>query len=247
MRLISDILSIFLFATSIEGFAQGYLNQPEFHHYTCPEHKTGCYLNYKDFNDDHPVMTSGFELKRKYTHEKKESKSGGYLLDFNEKEIKPASDTRKKIKVARIWGVYYNDSLYINREVYLGKKGFDKVSCLGSLGYFHSINPNSNAGYENDVFNSALFFGLVGGIVADAADEYNENRYGRYPKIMIYLLDYETGMISPLSSFKLEKILEDDPQLYDLYQKEEHKFSMMTMHYYIDAYAERHKNEIINK
>lgn len=248
MRISSHIFIFILGAFSLQSFAQGYGRQPEFQHYTCEEHKTGCYLSCKDFNVDHVISDSGFEIIKKHSTDKKDPKAGGYQLNITSKELfTDGGYPPRKIKADRIWGVYYNDTLYINRKLYIGKEGFDKVFCLGSRGYFHSINPHADAGYDNEVFTTAYLFGVVGGLVAGSIDDAGDNRYGQYTRIMIYLLDYETGMISPLNSFKLEKILEDDPKLSDLYQKEKYKFSMTIMHLYIDAYAERHKNEIINK
>ena len=65
----------------------------------------------------------------------------------------------------------------------------------------------------------------------------------KFPYVMIYILDMETGMVSPLTSFKLEKILEDDQQLLELYDKEQHKSSMWIMHAYIDTFAETFRNK----
>ena len=248
MRFGYYILVAALICIGLKVSAQGDVEHHEFQHYTCPEHRTGCYLSFKDFNKNRPVISSGFELVKKHPQEKWDSRSGGYICKLNEKDYGSDSGISiKKIKAERIWGVYYDDTLYINRKFYIGKEGFDKVFCLGSQGYFHSINPNSEAGYENDVFNSSLLFGVAGGTIAETSAQNKESWYGQYPRIMIYLLDFETGMIAPLNSFKLEKILEDDSQLLDLYNKEKYRFSMMTMHLYIDTYTEKHKNMIIHK
>jgi hypothetical protein len=233
----SILFILFLASIRLPSIAQIYQNQPEYEHFPCPESYPGCYESYKDFIAGNPVVTSGFQMEKRNSNEIRDSRAGGYLLKFD------AGVPHVITKTDHIWGVYYRDTLYINRKFFQGKKGFDKVYCLGSYGYFHGINPNSGADSDNDIFTSALLFGLVGGIVASAVDGQNNNLYGKFPHVMIYLLDYETGMVSPLTSFKLEKILEDDQQLLDLYEKEQHRSSMMVMHAYLDTFAERHKNK----
>ena len=176
-------------------------------------------------------------MERRYSNEVRDSRAGGYLLRFDA-GVPPIITTTD-----HIWGVYYRDTLYINRKFFQGKKGFDKVYCMGSYGYFHGINPHAGAESDNTTVNSMVLFGLVGGIVANGIGENRNYLYGRFPRVMIYLLDYKTGMISPLTRFKLEKILEYDTQLLDLFEKEQHKSSMMVMHAYLDTFAERHKNK----
>jgi hypothetical protein len=175
-------------------------------------------------------------MQKKNPREIRDSRADGYKIIFD-KGFSP----RKSI-INSIWGVYYGDTLYINRMFYQGEKGFDKVYCLGSYGYFHGINPNPATSSDyNTALMSGFLFGAVGGAIAGAATD-NNSRTGKFPRVMIYLIDLETGMVSPLTSFKLEKILEDDQELLDSYNKEKYKTSMMIMHAYLDTYAERRKN-----
>lgn len=217
--------------------AQEYQKQPEYKYFHCPESNNGCYESFKDFHAEKPVVTSGFRMEKRIVNEIRESRAGGYLLRFDGGI--PGSVTTTD----HIWGVFSRDTLYINRKFFQGKKGFDKVYCLGSYGYFHGINPNSSNLSDNDLFTATMLFGLIGTSVLASNDYQKNNQYGKFPHVMIYLLDYETGMVSPLSSFKLEKILEDDPKLLEMYEKEKYKFSMMVMHAYLDTFAERHKNK----
>lgn len=115
------------------------------------------------------------------------------------------------------------------------------TGCYENFNNFHGINPHAGAELDNSTVNSALLFGVVGGIVAGGIGENRNYLYGKYPRVMIYLIDYKNGMISPLTRFKLEQILEDDQELLNLYSREEHKSSMMVMHAYLDTFAERHK------
>jgi len=218
-------------------FAQEYQYQPEYQHYPCPVAVTGCYKSFRDFNSGNPFIKSNFHMEKRIRKEISDSRAGGYTVQFDE-GFSPGG----KI-IDKIWGIYEGDTLFINREFFQGKRGFDKVYCLGSFGYFHGINPNAGAGSENNIFNSTLLFGLVGGVVANAVDEGQNSLYGKFPHVMIYLLDYKTGLVSPLTSFKLEKILEDDTELLGMYQKEKYRFSMMIMHAYLDTFAQRHKNQ----
>ena len=82
MRISSHIFIFILVAISLQSFAQGYGRQPEFQHYTCEKHKTGCYLSFKDFIDDHPFIGLAFTMEKRRPNEKKESRSGGYQLRF---------------------------------------------------------------------------------------------------------------------------------------------------------------------
>jgi len=230
------VLVLFLACIRISGNAQEYPNQPEFELYRCPNYNSGCYENYKEFNAGTPVLTSGFFMQKRSPSEIRDSRAGGYSLCFdgdNPSEGKPTN---------KIWGVYYEDTLYLNRNFFQHKKGFDKVYCLGNIGYFHGINPHSGSASEGNILNTALIFGLLGGLVAEALYTGNNNHYGKFPHVMIYLIDYQTGLISPLTRFKLEKILEYDQKLLDLYENEKNKSSMLVMHAYLDTFAERHKN-----
>jgi len=219
----------------LPGIAQEYQNQPEYKRFPCPKSSTGCYESFKAFNSGNPVVTSGFLMEKRYANEIRDSRAGGYLLQFDA-GIPPVITSTD-----HIWGVYYDDTLYINRKIFQGKKGFDKVYCLGSYGYFHGINLNSSNLSDDQLFNTTMLFGLIGAGVAASNDYQKNNQYGKFPHVMIYLIDFESGMISPLTSFKLEKILEEDQELLTLYNKEEHKSSMMVMHAYIDTFAGRHK------
>jgi hypothetical protein len=231
------LIILLLSSMGLPSIAQEYQNQPEYKYYHCQEAITGCYKSFRDFDSGNPFIKSGFSLEKRKPKEARDSRAGGYSLQYPEGSYPDTKFTDK------IWGIYFRDTLYLNRKFFQGKRGFDKVYCMGSYGYFHGINPNSGTGSENEVFNSALLFGLVGGAVASAVDSENDRLYGKFPHIMIYLLDYETGMVSPLTSFKLEKILEDDPKLLETYEKEKNKFSMMVMHAYLDTFAERQKNK----
>ncbi len=219
------------------GSAQEYQNQPEYKSFPCQKSGTGCYESFKEFNEGNPVLNAGFQMEKRIQSEVMDSRAGGYKVQF-EKSVPPVITTTD-----HIWGVYYRDTLYINRKFFQGKKGFDKVYCLGSYGYFHGINPNSSNLSDHDLFNTTMLFGIVGASVLASNDYQKNNQYGKFPHVMIYLLDYATGMVSPLTSFKLEKILEDDPKLLELYEKERYKFSMMVMHAYLDTFAERNRNK----
>jgi len=218
-------------------FAQDFAEQPDYQYAPCVKSTLGCYDSFKNFKTGMPVLASGFTMEKRVKREIRDSKAGGYNLTFDGGE-KP-----KGISMDHIWGVYYDDTLYLNRKFYTGKKGFDKVYCLGNIGYFHSINPSTGAGADNAALNAGLLFGLAGGAVAGAMEDQNNNYYGKYPNIMIYLIDLKMGMVSPLNSFKLEKIIESDPQLSELYAKEKFKSSMMVLHAYIDTFAERNRNK----
>lgn len=229
------ILIISLASFRLPILAQDYQDHTDFKHFPCPNSITGCYESFNNFHSGNPVLTSGFQMKNRYSNEIRDSKAGGYWLQFD-KGVPPEISSNN-----HIWGVYYNDSLYINRKFFQGKSGFDKVYCLGSFGYFHGINPHAGAELDNSTVNSAHLFGVVGGIVTGGIGENRNYLYGKYPRVMIYLIDYKNGMISPLTRFKLEQILEDDQELLNLYSREEHKSSMMVMHAYLDTFAERHK------
>jgi hypothetical protein len=231
------ILLLFLETAMMPGFTQEYQNQPEYNYFPCEKSTTGCYESFKKFSEGIPILTTGFHMEPRYSNEIRDSRAGGYFLEFD--EGKPPAKTATN----HIWGVYYDDTLYINRKFFQGKKGFDKVYCLGSFGYFHGINPKPGTVSENSIYASTILFGLVGGVVSGVADNNRNNLYGKFPRVMIYLLDYETGMVSPLTSFKLEKILEPDPELLEMYIKEKNRFSMMVMHAYLDTFAERHRNQ----
>jgi hypothetical protein len=219
------------------GYTQEYQNQPEYNYFPCAKSTTGCYESFKKFREGIQILTSGFHMEPRYSYEIRDSRAGGYFLEFD--EGKPPVKTATN----RIWGVYYDDTLYINRKFFQGKKGFDKVYCLGSFGYFHGKNPNSSNLSETNLYTNTLLFGIVGSSIISAVDEERNRLYGKFPHVMIYLLDYETGMVSPLTSFKLEKILEADPKLLEMYMKEKNRFSMMVMHAYLDTFAERHRNQ----
>jgi hypothetical protein len=233
----SLLFFLFFLSALLPASAQEYQEQPEYKNFPCPESRTGCYDSFKSFHTGIPAMISGFHPEKKNNHEIRESQAGGYSLKFD-------SAVPGNIRNAdHVWGVYFDDTLYINRKFYIGKKGFDKVFCMGSYGYFHGINPNTEPISENAIYSSTMLFGLAGGLIADAADSERNRLYGKFPRVMIYLLDYETGIVSPLTSFKLEKILETDPELLQKYQKEKYRFSMMVLHAYIDTFAERHRND----
>jgi len=218
-------------------FAQDFGEQPDYHYAPCSKSTPGCYDSFKNFKAGVPVLSLGFEMEKRIKRENNDSRAGGYNVIFD------GGKKNSGISLDHIWGVYYNDSLYLNRKFYTGKKGFDKVYCLGNTGYFHSINPSSGAEADNAALNSGMLFGLVGGAIAGAIADGNNNVYGKYPNVMIYLIDLKSGMVSPLNRFKLEKILESDPQLSESYAKEKYKSSMMVMHAYIDTFAERNKNK----
>lgn len=229
------LLITFLILVRTSCMAQLYQKPTELKNFRCEPAMEGCYKTFSDFNSGKTDIRSGFSMEKRYTQEVKDSRAGGYSVRFSEGSYPDNKFTDK------MWGICYNDTLYINRKSFQGKRGFDKVYCLGNYGYFHGLNPRGGTASDNDIFTSALLFGLVGGIVASAVDGQNNSLYGKFPHVMIYLLDYETGMVSPLTRFKLEKILEDDQQLLDLYEKEEHRSSMMIMHAYLDTFAERHR------
>ena len=233
----SFLFTTFVILIRLSCISQVYQNPPDYQHYRCQSAMTGCYKNFKEFDAGNPFVKSGFSMEKRIPLEVKDSRAGGYVIQF-EAESYPDNNYTDKM-----WGVYCDDTLYINRKFFQGKKGFDKVYCLGSYGYFHGINPKGGSNSEADIFTSAFLFGLVGGLVAGTVDERNNNLYGKFPRVMIYLLDYETGLVSPLTRFKLEKILEADPKLSELYAREEHKSSMMIMHAYLDTFAERNRNK----
>ena len=226
----------FLLSLRVMVIAQEGQNEPEFKHYRCPGYITGCYKGFSDFKAGNPAIKSNFHMVRNKPKEVRDSKAGGYTLQFD-KGFKTGI-----ISVKKIWGAYYEDTLYINREFFIGKKGFDKVYCLGSYGYFHSINPEVAAN-TNEVVLAGMLFGAIGGAAVGAGQPEGNSKSMKFPYVMIYILDMETGMVSPLTSFKLEKILEDDQQLLELYDKEQHKSSMWIMHAYIDTFAERFRNK----
>ena len=217
--------------------AQEERTQPEYRNFPCAAAIPGCYKSFSDFRSGNPVIKSKFHLEKRNPHEKHFASASGYRLIFEE------GCTPANVSLNSIWGVYDNDTLYINREFYIGKKGFDKICCMGSYGYFHGINPNTETSTDlNNVYLSSFLFGVVGAAIVDAAATGGQNQGGKFPHITIYLVDMATGMVSPLTSFKLEKILEDDQEMLELYNKEQHKSSMMVMHAYLDTFVERKKN-----
>ncbi len=190
-----SLLWSLLMLTVTVSFAQ---DQPPILATTKPQ--KGIYRDFQEFLNNAPSIQTGFIVLCKSGVDKIEKGTADYRVMLMDTVTK-----RRNLK--KFWGVYDGDALYINEVVYGGPLNFKKMHGIGRYCYFKGSLVNNGG-----VIAAGVAGGLVGAALAEAAMEID----GDHP----YVLNINNGKVYLLDKETLKTILEKDPELSALYDKE---------------------------
>ena len=226
-QVVTGCLSTFLFLIHLSVIPQSREEiTPKSHECSCPAVEKGLYRNFMELRDNKPFIVSDFTAVQTRATNSEISPRAYFKITFNDKN----ADIRKPEK--ELYALSDGHDLYINTNSAGRKKGFVKACCFGQYAYFHEINPN-----PGDFSNTAVAAGIGGGVLgAIAVGSAETSNHGSFPRQLVFILDLETGLVAPLNPFKMERILENEPDMLKTYQSDPLKKSMEVMHYYLDEY-----------
>ena len=192
----------------------------------CPGIRKGLYRNFLELRDGKPFKQADFTAEQTYSNKSKTKPRAHYKIIFPDKS-QNIPDPEKTL-----YALSDGENLYINTFSAGQKKGFVKACCFGQFAYFHEINPN-----PDDYYVASGAAGIGGAVGAQIVTDYaRAGDKGSLPRQMIFILDFETGFVSPLNSFKMEKILENNSELLKAYMAEPRRTNMEVMHFYLDRF-----------
>jgi hypothetical protein len=192
----------------------------------CHEVEKGLYRKFSELRDNSPFQVSHFTAALSHSNKSKTQPRAYYEITVTD-SASTITDPEKQL-----YALSDGEYLYINTISAGRKKGFVRACCFGGFAFFHEINPNYDYYY-----NPAGSVGLAGAAFSGAVSSYaSSTDKGNMPRQVIFILDFETGLVSPLNSFKMEKILENQPEQLKEYMAEPRRTNMEVMHYYLDRY-----------
>lgn len=127
----------------------------------------------------------------------------------------------------QVYIVYDGEDIFINLKKLKMSRGFKR---LESPRAYHPFNgrpakPTSSDGSEG------MAFGLLGGLVAITADAANAEAQTR--KEVPYVFSMESGKVFSLSPATLDRLLDEYPELFELYRMDPNRKELDTMNFYL--------------
>jgi hypothetical protein len=125
--------------------------------------KEGGYSNIENFNNNTPDLICQFNIKKR---------TKGAIISFGGNDYDVDSDSiSNSILKNKIWGIFKDDTLYINGMGLVGAFGYCKVEILGEFMYVRPMSPvkpkyKKEFGIPN---NPSYGSGAVGGAVQGAS------------------------------------------------------------------------------
>jgi hypothetical protein len=160
------------------------------------------FRNVKDFNERKPFVLADISFNPIF------DRPNFYDLKCEDK------NAAFELGGMRPWGVFYNDTLYLN-SLRLGMSGdYVKIIEFGTYSYFKSEPIKSREDHDR-INNMSLMFGLAGGI-ATAARIYNKNKNNIH-----YIVNLNGGG-NPhlLNQYYVEYLLQDYTDLLPQFKSE---------------------------
>lgn len=170
--------------------------------------KEGGYTSAAELKSNSPKYASGLTVTKRSRTTIIMWGGNDYEVESNDKNIK--SSTIKK----EIWGVFKQDTLYLNAKPLTGYAGYTKVEVFGKYSYLKPAFPTygiqQEIGLTTDPDYTSMF-GALGGAVGGA-----KKALARLP--LIY--NMQTGAKTVLSKKDMLNLLENHAELKAQYQAE---------------------------
>jgi hypothetical protein len=160
----------------------------------------GIYKTFNEFSKNKPSLNLDFYLEERTYSQIWAWGGTEYAINFTDKNI-----SKKFIKDS-IWGVCKNDTIYVNNRLISVNKGFDRLMKLDyPLSYFVGYVIMKDEDKESARVMGS--FGAIGGATAGTPHE------------RIIAINMKTGELIRLNDYGMQKILADDSELLDKYNK----------------------------
>ncbi len=163
--------------------------------------KNGGYTSIDEFKSGTPKYEDSFIIQKRTTADIKAWGGNDYKVESTNSQI------TKNIIKREIWGIYQNDTLYLNGIPITGLIGFTKVEILGPYSFLKPAFPANRQiqkkyGLDNPQIGN--MFGAIGGAIQGA-----QLAVQRIPLVLVF----ETGELILLTKENLSVILENYPDL----------------------------------
>jgi hypothetical protein len=178
----------------------------------------GGYSNIENFNKNTPDFKSQFTINKR---------TKGAIISFGGNDYSVDSDSiSNSILRSKIWGVFKDDTLYINGMSLVGAFGYCKVEILGEYMYVRPMSPvkpkfKKELGIPN---NPSYSSGAVGGAVQGAS-----SALSRIPVIV----EKTTGKKFILTKERILPLIKNYTELNDNFKTESDQDNIETLLKYI--------------
>lgn len=161
--------------------------------------KIGGYFSFNSFKINSPEVTNNFEIIKRSDFDVKMVAGNRYKISSTDNE------TKSKIRTD-IWGIYHNDTLFVNGKFVNGRNHYCKVENKGLYLYMTGELPNAaftkRYGFKKSMIENYPSYspgGAIGGAITGA----------QLAMIKVYyLLNTNTGEISLLTRDNLLKTVQ---------------------------------------
>ncbi len=205
----------FILISSILTFAQNNKENGKIKYTSAFRFKDGIFLNFEQVKNNNPVPKSQILTSINYNS-----------FDFYEKLLENDYITiydhlgiQKKIAVNKIWGFSNKGILFININ-----NEFNRIPVLGSISFFSGEKTIRE--YDPYRYNYSYYY-------------YNDP-YTTKTVTVQYLLDFKTGKLYEFTVASVEKLLADDPDLFEEYSKLSNRKKKKLKFLYVRKYNQKH-------
>jgi len=177
----------------------------------------GCYMSFEELLAKTPSKNYDLTIERRTNSDIKMNGGNDYKL------ISPNKSIKRKVLKKEIIAYSDGDSLFINCLPYKLQTWYAKIISDGKYFVFIAGIPMDKA-MQSTEMQAGMAFGAVGGAFAGAS--LAMKRY-------LYILDKETNNVKMIDSEVMTKLLEDYPDLLNLYNSDSKKEEVPTQIEYL--------------